>query len=73
MKDQTIPRLELLSALLLSKLMTSVTQALSLELLLGEPGYFTDSRVMLYWIKGLEKGSKPFVQNRVNQLARSRT
>ena len=30
-KEQTIPRLELLSALLLSKLMASVTPALSLE------------------------------------------
>lgn len=35
-KEQTIPPLELLSALLLSNLMTSVFQALSLELLLGE-------------------------------------
>ena len=67
-KEQTIPRLELLSALLLSKLMASVTQALSLELSLGEPGYFTDSKVSLYWIKGQEKEWKPFVQNRVNQV-----
>ena len=67
-KEQTIPRLELLSALLLSKLMTSVSQALSPELLLGEPSYFTDSNVALYWIKGQEKEWKPFVQNRVNQI-----
>ena len=61
-KEQTIPRLELLSASLLSKLMTSVSQALSLELSLGEPSYFTDSKVSLYW------EWKPFVQNRVNQI-----
>ena len=67
-KEQTIPRLELLSALLLGKLMTSVDQALSLELTLGEPSYFTDSKVSLYWIKGQEKEWKPFVQNRVNQI-----
>ena len=67
-KEQTIPRLELLSALLLSKLLTSVDQALSLELTLGEPSYFTDSKVSLYWIKGQEKECKPFVQNRVNQI-----
>ena len=52
---QTIPRLELLSALLLSKLMASVSQALDLELSLGRPSYFTDSKVALYWIKGQER------------------
>ena len=67
-KEQTIPRLELLSALLLSRLMTSVSQALSLELSLGEPSYFTDSKVSLYWIKGQDREWKPFVQNRVNQI-----
>ena len=67
-KEQTIHRLELLSALLLRKLMTSVSQALSLELSLGEPSYFTDSKVSLYWIKGQEREWKPFVQNRVNQI-----
>ena len=41
-KEQTIPHLELLFALLLSKLMTGVALALSLELFLGGPGYFTD-------------------------------
>lgn len=31
-------------------------------------GYFTDSKVALYWIKGQGKERKPFVQNRVNQI-----
>lgn len=48
LKEQTIPRLELLSALLLSKLMVSVSQALEAELPLGQPSYFTDSKVALY-------------------------
>ncbi len=65
---QTIPRLELLSALLLSKLMDNVSRALSLELPLGEPSYFTYSKVSLYWIQGQDKEWKPFVQNRVNQI-----
>ncbi len=67
-KTQTIPRLELLSALLLSKLMNNVSQALSLELMLGEPSYFLDSKVSLYWIQGQDKEWKPFVQNCVNQI-----
>ena len=71
-KGQTIPRLELLSASLLSKLMASVAQAFELELSLEEPNYFTDSKVALYWIKGQEREWKPFIQNRVN-LIRSLT
>ena len=67
-KEQTIPRLELLSALLLSKLVNSVSQALSPDLSLGEPSYYTDSKVSLYWIKGQEREWKPFVQNRVIQI-----
>ena len=31
---------------------------------------FTDSRVSLYWIKGIEKEWKPFVQNRANEIRR---
>ena len=64
----TIPRLELLTALLLSKLMATTTQALSSHLTLDEPRYFTDSEVALYWIKGLQKEWKQFVQNRVTQI-----
>ena len=36
LRSQTIPRLELLSALLLAKLMTAVFQALKLEVPLGQ-------------------------------------
>ena len=45
----TIPRLELLSALLLSKLITSITAALKAEMSLQDPMCFTDSKVSLYW------------------------
>ncbi len=48
--------------------MDNVSQALSLELPLGELRYFTDSKVSLYWIQGEDKEWKPFVQNRVNQI-----
>lgn len=68
LKEQSIPRLELLSALLLSRLMTSVFQALEPELNLDRSSYFTDSTVALYWIKRQEKEWKPFIQNRVNQI-----
>ena len=61
----TIPRLELLSALLLAKLITSVQQALRSEATLLEPICYTDSKVALYWIQGLHQEWKQFVENRV--------
>ena len=67
-KEQTIPRLELLLALLLSKLMNSVSQALSRKLSLGEPSYYTYSKVSVHLIEGPERERKPFLQNRVNQI-----
>ena len=62
LKKQTIPRLELLSALLLARLITSVTQTLQPELPLS------DSMISLCWIKGSDKCWKPFVQKRVNAI-----
>ena len=64
----TIPRLELLSALLLSKLMASVSQALTPRLSLEQPSYYMDSEVALFWIKGRKREWRPFVQNRVDQI-----
>lgn len=65
---QTIPRLELLSALLLAKLITSVSAALEPQITLSGTACFTDSKVALYWIRGTDKEWKPFVQNRVNEI-----
>ena len=52
LKTQTIPRLELLAALLLARLMNSVTRCLEPELNLMEPLCYTDSAIALYWIRG---------------------
>ena len=60
----TIPRLELLSALLLARLMSTVQTALEPELALGEPVCSTDSQVALFWICGENREWKQFVQNR---------
>ena len=68
LQKQTIPRLELLSALLLARLLTSVTQSLEQELQLSPSRCFTDSTVALCWIKGAERTWKPFVQNRANEI-----
>ena len=74
LKVQTIPRLELLSAVLLARLVVNVTTSLSNRLILEEPRCFTDSQVALFWIRGTVKEWKPFVQNRVNEIRKlSRT
>ena len=64
-RGTTIPRMELLSAMLLSKLITSVRTALESELTLNDPICFTDSKVTLFWIQGVTHEWKQFVQNRV--------
>ena len=65
---QTIPRLELLAALLLARLLSSVASALGPEHPLGEPLCFTDSKIALCWIRGFDKEWKQFVENRVREI-----
>ena len=55
LKPLTIPRLELLSAVLLARLITTVTESLSTRIELGEPRCFTDSQVTYFWIRGVER------------------
>ena len=63
LKKLSIPRLELLSTLLLSRLITATTEGLQEEIPISGRLYFTDSKVVLHWIRGIDKSWKPFVQN----------
>ena len=51
-KKLTIPRLKLLSALLLVRLVNTTRSALEHEINLGDSICYTDSQVALYWILG---------------------
>ena len=59
--SMSIPRLELLSAVLLSKSMDSVNLSLESELSLLEPVSYTDSKAALYLIRGVNQERKQFV------------
>lgn len=71
LQPQTIPRLELLSAFLLSKLVVSVFNSLKPTLPQIKVHCYTDSQVALFWIRGTKREWKPFVQNRVNEIRRN--
>ena len=55
LKAVTIPRLELLACLLLSKLVVSVRKAVEVEVKIGLLMLWSDSEIVLYWIRGLRK------------------
>ena len=69
-KGFTIPRLELLSALLLARLVSTVQAALESEMEFSSVSCHTDSQVALFWIIGRGREWKQFVQNRVMEIRR---
>ena len=64
----TIPRLELLSGLILCKLIDNVHTAIGAELQLNDPVCFSDSKVALFWIQGTNHEWKQFAENGVNTI-----
>ena len=58
LKAVTIPRLELLACLLLSKLVVSVRKAVEVEVEIGSVMLWSDSEIALYWIRGLRNELK---------------
>ena len=65
---QPIPRLELLSCLILARLLKDVQEALRHKLELKDSVCWTDSKVALFWIKNEGGEWKQFVQNRVIEI-----
>ena len=64
----TIPRLELLSALILARLINTVKEALSPIVSTEIVKCWTDSITAMHWIKGHEREWKLFVENRVQEI-----
>ena len=67
LKTITLPRLELLGALLCARLIRFVKDSLKFEKEL-DYACWTDSTVALGWIKGSGHRWKPFVQNRIQEI-----
>ncbi len=65
LQAQSIP------AFLLSKLIVAVSDSLQPTLPHLEISCYTDSQVALFWIRGISKEWKPFVQNRVNEIRKN--
>ena len=70
-KKLTVPRLELLGNLLLSRLVVNVLRALEMELFISEVFCWSDSLISLAWIKGVDKEFKPFIENRLVEIRRN--
>ncbi|XP_067023137.1 uncharacterized protein [Acropora muricata] len=66
--EQTIPRLELLSALILVRLISHIRSVLEEFIPISHVTCRSDSEVALYWIRGEDREWKQFVQNRVCEI-----
>ena len=66
--EQTILRLELVSAVVLSRLIHSIKEALSSEMKIDKLMCWTDSKIAWYWLVQSQKEWKPFVLHRVDEI-----
>ena len=64
---QSIPRLELLAALILACLISSIQEALAQVLNIREIFCWTESITVFYWIRS-NKQYKQFLQNRIDEI-----
>ena len=71
MTELTVPKLELLGALLLSRLLPVVYNALIPLLDISKTVAWIDSSVAFSWIINSEKIYKTFIQNRVSEIRRN--
>ncbi|XP_076384364.1 uncharacterized protein LOC143262699 [Megalopta genalis] len=71
LKSKSIPRLELCGSVLLASLMTTVKKALGLQI--ERTVYWTDSTIVLHWLRSSPHTLKTFVANRVSEIQSTTT
>ena len=54
-KDLSVPRIELLSSILLSKFISAVVKPMSVEVVFSKIVFWIDLLVALWWIKRVDK------------------
>ena len=64
----TVPKSELMSCSLLSRLIVSVRKALSAQVKISNVVSWSDSKVALYWVKFVTKKWKVWFENRVSNI-----
>ncbi|GBO10623.1 hypothetical protein AVEN_97488-1 [Araneus ventricosus] len=67
LKKLTLPRLELMGALLSARLSDRIIKALNLNLICR---FWTDLQITLFWIKGTVNKLKPFIKNRIEEIGK---
>ena len=67
LKGMTTPRLELMAATILMRLLDAVINALSCQLKVSSVTYWLDSKTVLYWIQNRGEW-KQFVKHGVNAI-----
>ena len=70
MNGETIPRLELLGAPILARLVNTVLAAFDGTLKVDSVHCWLDSQIALWWIWGVSREFKQFIQNRVIEIRR---
>lgn len=71
LKSVTVPRLELNAALLLSILIVKVRDTLKLKLNIKQTYLFTDSEIVLAWLRSEPMTLKAYVANRVTAISKN--
>lgn len=66
-KAMTIPRLELMGAVLSSRLAQNILKVITV----GRVTFWTDSENVWYWVRNQSREFKPFVANRIAEIQRT--
>ena len=67
-ENPTVPRLELLSCLILSTLMKTISDAFKDDITISDKQFWTDSTISLHRIRNVNTEYKQFVENRLTRI-----